>query len=140
MEEKNEKYLEKSHFPKKGPIFLAIKKGPIFFLSGGDYFFQVLGPFFKSPWSKMEGGVKTYFTPPPRRGMIKELFIKYNFGLNFCCAKFPFFCNSYFYQLYKNLSGFSHSKGTIMQCTFFESKYIWHYRGYKFQNVKLRIT
>ena len=67
------------------------------------------------------------------------IFIQITFGSNFndfqskirvmfhlivTLAKFQFFCNYHFYQFYKNLSGFSHSEGTIMQCTFFESKYI----------------
>ena len=43
-----------------------------------------------------------------------------------------FFVNDNSYQFYKNCSGFSHSKGTVMQCTFLESKNIGIFRDINF--------
>ena len=43
-----------------------------------------------------------------------------------------FFVNDNSHQFYKNCSGFSHSKGTVMQCTFLESKNIGIFRDINF--------
>ena len=43
-----------------------------------------------------------------------------------------FFVNDNSHQFYKNCSGFSHSKGTVMQCTFLERKNIGIFRDINF--------
>ena len=50
-----------------------------------------------------------------------------------------FFVNDNSYQFYKICSGFSHSKGTVMQCTFLESKNIGIFRDILFQKPDYEI-
>ena len=45
-------------------------------------------------------------------------------ALNMSEQNCGFFVNDNSHQFYKNCSGFSHSKGTVMQCTFLEIKNI----------------
>ena len=53
-------------------------------------------------------------------------------ALNMSEQNCGFFVNDNSYQFYKNCSGFSHSKGTVMQCTFLESKNIGIFRDINF--------
>ena len=55
-----------------------------------------------------------------------------NAVLNMSEQNCGFFVNDNSHQFYKNCSGFSHSKGTVMQCTFLESKNIGIFRDINF--------